>query len=214
MCVDDHAFLIDGLEARLSIEPDIECVGRLSSAESLVHEAIERRPDIVLLDIEMPGIDAFEAMAQLRRECPAVRVIILSAFVRDRYIDLAYRGGAWGYLTKNDPPQTILDGIRSVMRGEIVSGPAVVARTSPKLGNGSGDPSLDHATSRLDALSDRELQVLRLIARGLDRRQIAAQLSRSPMTIDNHRKSIMRKLAISNRAELVRYAIGEGLVEI
>ena len=130
LCVDDHAFLVDGLRARFELAKDIECVGRLESAERLSSEAKELRPDIVLLDIEMPGPDAFEAAADLVRMLPDVRVIFLSAYVRDDYISAAVNAGAYGYFSKSDDTDEIIEGIRKVARhGEFAFGPKVKART-------------------------------------------------------------------------------------
>lgn len=219
LCVDDHAFLIDGLKARFALEKDIECVGRLSTADNLVEEAKRTRAEVVLLDIEMPGPDAFEAAADLKRRAGDVRVIILSAYVRDHYIDAAYKSGCWGYFSKSDETDEIITGIRKVAGGEFAMGPKVRDRVQPAKRHRSGSnaasaPSAAPAgNSKLGLLTPREEEVLRLIGRGLTRTQIAQTLSRSPKTIDGHRELIMKKLDIHDRAELVRFAIREGLVE-
>jgi len=210
LCVDDHAFLTEGLRARLAIEDDMEFVGRLASAEQLAEEVGRTGANVVLMDIDMPGPDPFDAIDQLRRRFPDVKVLLLSAFVRDQYLDSAFRVKAWGYLSKSDPTDEVIEGIRKVMAGEVAYSTSVQARLEAR-DSASGE---QRGASRLNLLTDRELQVLRLIARGLSRRAIAEQLCRSPMTIDNHRKSIMRKLDLHDRAELVRYAIAEGLVEV
>ena len=201
LCVDDHAFLVDGLRARLEIEPDMEFAGRLETADDLVNHVRHSRADIVLLDIEMPGADVFEAIHDLRRRCPEVRTILLSAHVRDKYLDSAFAAGSWGYLTKSDSPDEVLAGIRKVARGETAVSPLVMARRRLE-------------GSKLALLTDREKQILRMIANGMSRREIAQRLCRSPMTIDNHRKSILKKLGVRDRVELVRYAIAEGLGEL
>lgn len=211
LCVDDHAFLIEGLRARLDVEPDMEFVGRLPSTEKLFEEIERSGANIILMDIDMPGPDPFDAIDQLRRRFPEVRAVLLSAHVRDQYLDSAYRAGAWGYLAKSDPPEEVIEGIRKVARGELAYSSSVRARFEARDAESSDRKG---SGSRLNLLTDRELQVLRLIARGMSRKAIAEQLCRSPMTIDNHRKSIMRKLDLHDRAELVRYAIAEGLVEV
>jgi DNA-binding NarL/FixJ family response regulator len=209
LCVDDHAFVIEGFRARVAREPDLEVVGQLSSADDLVETARRTRADIVLLDVEMPGVDPFAAVADLREQMPSARVIMLSAFVRDSYIDEAYRVGAWGYLSKRSSPDAVIQNIRNVARGEWAYSPEVRVRLSTAVPKARRE-----ASSRLSDLSGREQQILRLIARGLTRTEIAKQLSRSPMTVDNHRKSIMKKLGLRDRTDLVRYAIAEGLVEV
>ena len=212
VCVDDHAFLIDGLESRFEAERDLRCVGRLPSAEGLSREIGELKPDVVLIDIEMPGPDVFEAVTDLQHMLPGVRVIFLSAHVRDHYISSAMEAGAYGYFSKSDDPDSIIDGIRRVARkGEIVFGPKVTARIKPmpRVRKKGSQP----IETVLDTLSPRELEVLRLIGRGLTRTAIADALCRSPKTVDGHREKIMEKLNIHDRGELVRYAIREGLAE-
>ncbi len=214
LCVDDHAFLTEGLKARLDVEPDMEFVGHLSTAGNLAGHARRTRADIVLLDIEMPGEDAFEEMAELNRLSPDVRTILLSAHVRDRYIDAAYQSGAWGYISKSDSPDVVIDGIRKVHGGQPAFSAEVMARTQPARPAVSGGSRTVTAGSKGRLLTAREDQILRMIAGGMSRTTIAEVLCRSPMTIDNHRKSIMKKLGIHDRVELVRYAIAEGLGEV
>lgn len=211
LCVDDHAFLVEGLNARFELEPDFALVGRLPTAENLVQEVKRTQAQIVLLDIEMPGPDPFDAIAELRRQCEDVKVIILSAYIRDHYIDAAYRSGAWGYFCKSDEMKSLVEGIRKVKSGEFALGPKVQERVQPsqRLRREPGKAP----TSKLDLLTPRELEVLRLIGRGMSRTEIAQTLSRSAKTIDGHREMIMKKLDIHDRGELLRYAIREGLVE-
>lgn len=212
LCVDDHAFLVAGLRARLEVEPDMEYVGRLATADNLVPEVKRTGADIVLLDVEMPGSDVFEAMDDLRRRYPRVKTILLSAHVRDRYIDAAFKVGAWGYLTKNDSVEAVIDGIRRVTQGEVAFSPEVLERTH--IVDGKRAARTAPRDSRLALLTERERQILRMIAKGMGRTAIADQICRSPMTVDNHRKAIMKKLGIHDRVELARYAIAEGLVEV
>ena len=125
LCVDDHAFLIEGLKARFALERDFELVGQLTSAENLVHEARRTQPHVVLLDLEMPGPDPFDALSELKRQNEEIKTIILSAYIRDHYIDSAYRSGAWGYFCKSDDMDAIVAGIRKVAGGEFALGPKV-----------------------------------------------------------------------------------------
>lgn len=216
LCVDDHAFLVDGLRTRFEMENDLTCVGSLDSAEALVDEVRRLKPDIVLLDIEMPGPDPFEKAGELRRLSPNTKVVILSAYVRDHYITAALQAGAWGYFSKSDEASVIVDGIRQAARGEFAFGETVKQRCQEavsKTSRGFKNGKLVPPASRLEGLTSREQEVLRLIGKGHSRRDIASMLCRSPKTIDGHRESIMRKLGIRDRAELVRFAIREGLVE-
>ncbi|MFG0285889.1 MAG: response regulator [Phycisphaerales bacterium JB039] len=218
LCVDDHAFLVEGLRSRLEMERDLHIVGRLATADDLVLEARRLRPDLVLLDIEMPGVDPFEAAEDLHNRCPEVKTIILSAFVRDHYLSAAFGAGCWGYFSKSDEVEDIVDGVRRAVAGEFVLSPKVAERCKPL-------PELADAraaaraqarppASRLESLTGREQEVLRLIGRGLTRSEMAAALHRSPKTIDGHRERIMRKLDIHSNAELVRFAIREGVAEV
>jgi DNA-binding NarL/FixJ family response regulator len=211
LCVDDHAFLVEGLSARFALERDFELVGRLSTAENLAAEVKRTRPQVVLLDIEMPGPDAFDALAELTRQNSDARVIMLSAYIRDHYIEAAYKAGAWGYFCKSDEMNAIVEGIRKVAGGEFALGPKVQERCQPGKTRKPGDDKTPK--TKLDLLTPREQEVLRLIGRGMSRTEIAKTLSRSPKTIDGHRELIMKKLDIHDRGELVRYAIREGLVE-
>lgn len=202
LCVDDHAFLAEGLRSKLALERDMEFVGWLPDASHIVREVEERRADVVTLDIEMPGPDPFEAVEDLQRRCPDVKTIMLSAYVRDSYIDAAVEAGAWGYLSKSDDPDEIVTAIRTVVDGKFAFGPSVRDRLPAPRGK-----------SRSSLLTAREQQILRMIGRGMSRSEIAHALYRSSKTVDAHQQSIMKKLRIHDRVDLVRYAIREGLVE-
>ena len=143
---------------------------------------------------------------------PDVRIVFLSAYVRDHYISAAVNAGAHGYFSKSDETDELIEGIRKVARrAEFAFGPKVKARCKPKKSAKRGQ--VEAPTTRLDALSPRELEILRMIGRGMTRAQIAETLCRSAKTIDGHREHIMEKLDIRDRGELVRFAIREGLVE-
>jgi DNA-binding NarL/FixJ family response regulator len=210
LCVDDHEFLAEGMKTKLSLEPDLEFVSWLESAEHLIDEVSRTNPDVILLDIEMPGPDSFSAMQDVRRRFPDVRTIMLSAYVRDHYIDAAFKAGAWGYVSKSDDPSTVVDAIRKVFGGAFAFGPKVLERCQVT----PGEPGRTMPKSKLDQLTHRETEILRMIGKGLSRTQIAEAIHRSPKTVDNHRAAIMEKLGIRDRVELARYAIAEGLTEV
>jgi two-component system invasion response regulator UvrY len=225
LCVDDHAVLVEGLRAQFAIDDRIRIVGRLDSAANLLEETARLNPDVVLLDIEMPGPDVFEMADRLRHMHPRVRFIFLSAHIRDGYLAAAYKCGAWGYFAKGDNLEDIVNGVREVARsaaGTFVMGPKVAARLQPPpSGTGEGparrlrkdaDAGAKPTTS-LSSLTPREVAVLRLIGKGFSRTQIAAELSRSAKTIDGHQERMMKKLGISSRADLMRFAIREGFAE-
>jgi len=224
LCVDDHAVLVEGLKAQFAIEGRIRVVGRLASAEQLLDEVARLKPDVVLLDIEMPGPDVFEMADRMRHVHPKLRFAFLSAHIRDGYLAAAYKCGAWGYFAKGDELDDIVAGIKELARsssGTFVMGPKVRQRCA------SGGPS---PTSRpqplgikpkeeprpappLQSLTSREIEVLRLIGKGRSRVDIAKELSRSAKTVDGHQERMMKKLGITSRADLMRFAIREGLAE-
>ena len=206
LCVDDHQFLTDGLAARINLERDMTCVGCLPSADRLVESAAETRADIVTLDLEMPGPDSLDVLNKLTHDNDSIKVIVLSAHVRDHLIDQALKNGAAGYFSKNDSPTAIIEGIRKVARDQHAFSSDVEQRMQAP-----PTESQTQFNTKLQKLSPRELEVLRLIGRGLSRADIARQLFRSLKTIDAHHTSIMKKLDIHDRAVLTRYAIQEGL---
>lgn len=208
LCVDDHELLIEGLAARMSVEPDIAYVGRLPDAESVVERARELHANVILLDIDMPGVSPLDRLIDLRSALPGVKVVILSAHIRDHYIDTALSRGAAGYFWKGDKPTAIIDGIRRAASGRLAVSDEVAERLRSTRSNTAGD-----GRSRLSLLSPRELEVLRLVGRGMSRADIARAFCRSMKTIDSQHTSIMKKLDIHDRAELTRFAIAEGLVE-
>lgn len=217
LCVDDHAVLVEGLKAHFSIEGGIRVVGWLPSAEGLLDEVARVKPDVVMLDIEMPGPDVFEAADRMRQRFPKLRFVFLSAHVRDGYLSAAYKCGAWGYFTKADDLEDIAAGISQLARsttGTFIMGPKVKSHcvtTSHTHPHNADDP--DQPATPIDALTAREVEVLRLIGKGLSRNEIAKELSRSAKTIDGHQERMMKKLGVGSRAELVRLAIREGFAE-
>lgn len=228
ICVDDHAVLIEGLRAQFAIHGRIEVVGQLNSAARLVEECQQLRPDAVLLDVEMPGPDAFEGADRLRRACPDVRVMILSAHVRDGFISAAFNAGASAYFAKSDEVDDIVDGVMRMVdggKGAFVLGPRVLERCrapsaltnsqNRRTANGSSSSPNEvlEPQTLLGSLTTREVEILRLIGKGLGRTQIAARLCRSVKTIDGHQDRMMRKLGIASRADLMRFAIREGLAQ-
>jgi DNA-binding NarL/FixJ family response regulator len=210
LCVDDHPVLVEGIRARLKLEPTLELVGELPSADNLVAEAKKQTPDVVLMDVAMPGLDPFAAATELHRRCPEVKTVFLSAHIRDHYLDAAFQAGAWGYLYKGDDIEDIVQAIQRVAQGEYVFSPRVLERVRvPRVADQFGEPK---RSSKLDALTPMEVQVLRMMGQGLSRTRIAQALHRSVKTVDTHRAAIMQKLDIHDRTELALFAAREGLV--
>jgi DNA-binding NarL/FixJ family response regulator len=225
LCVDDHAVLVEGLAARFALEDGIELVGRLASATRLVEACDRLKPNVVILDIEMPGPDAFEMADRLKHRRGDVRVMVLSAHIRDAFISAAFRAGASAYFSKADDLAEIIRGIyevaksapdefllgpkvRELCRPVAISGPHAPATRESVLGRSTGSP-----VTVLSSLTSREAEILRLIGKGMSRTQIAAELCRSAKTVDAHQARMMKKLGITARADLMRLAIREGLAE-
>ncbi|MFO0875349.1 MAG: response regulator transcription factor [Phycisphaerales bacterium] len=227
LCVDDHEVLVEGLKAQFGIDGTIRVVGWLDSAERLLDETARLKPDVVLLDIEMPGPDAFEMADRVGQMFPRVRVVFLSAHVRDGYIAAAHRCGACGYFAKGDDLKSIVAGIHEVVRqcsgrggGDgFVMGPKVRERClTPQTAASRADSDVGRATdgpppTHLAALTEREIAILRLIGKGRSRAEIARELARSTKTIDSHQNHLMNKLGVKSRAGLLRFAIREGFAE-
>jgi DNA-binding NarL/FixJ family response regulator len=213
LAVDDHPVVLEGLCALIQSQPDLEWVGGYGTAEDLPNRACESGAMVVLLDIQLPGPDPFEAIDDVRRMSPDVRVIIYSAYLREHYVDAALASGAWGYLSKLESSQSLCDGIRKVARGEFAFSPLWVAAGLQNLRDASVVTESKPPATLWKSLTTREQQILRMIGRGLDRAEIAAQVARSPNTITGHMQSIMKKLGMNDRVDLVRYAIREGLAD-
>lgn len=213
MCVDDHAFLIEGVRSSVEAEPGLKFVGSMRSLDGIQAEMERLSPDVLLLDLEVPGPDVFQTIAELKRTKPDLLILVLSGHVRDRYIDNAMGAGVNGYLTKSENPGAIISAIRNAAAG-IPTFSSEVAERMKREGAAPRRRDERSGASRLHTLTVREQQVLRLIGQGKSRTDIATLIHRSPKTVDAHRASIMEKLGIHDRVELARYAIREGLVEV
>lgn len=211
LIADDHALLLDAVGDRLEQEPDLRVVGRVFNADDAIALARRLRPDVVLLDIDLPGKVSFDAARQIKQDNPDTHILYLSAFSNDRYIEDALRSGCSGYLTKDEPLERVIEAIHSAVNNGAYYSPRVRERLVIDPDKGL---TLDaDALTKTSTLTPRELEILRLLAQGMSKKQIAAEVSRSVSTIDKHVENLMRKLAIHDRVELTRYAIREGLIE-
>jgi len=210
LCIDDHAIVGRGLRASISLEPDLDWAGWRPSADDLVDAVDESRADVVLIDVDMPGADPFKELEQLHELRERIRSLVFSAYVRDRYIDAAVASGAWGFISKGEEFEAILDAVRRVARGEFAYDGEVMERC--EIVDGRLRPKRGSASS-LSGLTPREVQVLRMIAQGMSTKDIAEQIHRSVKRVESIRTTMMRKLDCEDRLELTRYAIREGLVE-
>jgi two-component system, NarL family, response regulator NreC len=206
LVVDDHAVVRSGLRRVLDAEPDIESVGEAPNAERAVFEAIEQKPDVVLMDVVMPGKSGIEIIPTLQQVVPEAKVLLLSMQDDPRYLREAFAAGASGYVLKEAADTEVVDAVRAVAAGERYVHPALGARLVQA-------EAEERRRADEDPLSDREREVLRLLALGHTNQEIAKMLYISVRTAETHRAHIMQKLRLSSRAELVRYAIAEGMLE-
>lgn len=210
LVVDDHALLRTTLVERLRREPGIDVVGTAVNADQAIEKLAECAPSIVLMDVDMPGLSSFEAARTMAWMRPDTRIIFLSGFYHDRYIEQALDVKARGYVTKVEPPETIIEAIREVASGGVYFSGDVRSRIVIESG---GTRLAEESTSRASTLTVRELEVLRYIARGLSKKEIANIMHISVKTVDRHSANLMTKLDIHDRVELARFAIREGLAE-
>ncbi len=194
----------------LEDQPGIIVAASVSDAEAAVAEATRLNPDIVLMDIDMPGLICFDAARMIQARCPNARIVFLSAFLHDHYIEQALAVEAWGYITKNEPAEAVVQALRDVSSGVAYFSPQVQERIVFDV---SGARIAENVHSRATSLSDREIEVLRYLARGMAKREIARTMRLSLKTVDRHATNLMSKLEIHDRVELTRYAIREGLAE-
>ncbi len=210
LIVDDHALVRGALSERLKQEPGLEVVGGAGDAAEALRMTLEHNPDIVVMDIDMPGMICFDAAREIALQRPDTRVIFLSAFLHDWYIQQALHVKARGYLTKREPPEKVIMAIREVTAGGAYFSEEVRARI---VVDRDGATLSDDARSLVSTLTTREVEVLRYIARGLSKKEIAHLMHISVKTVDKHSTNLMSKLRIHDRVELARYAIREGLAE-
>ena len=201
--VDDHAVVRSGLRLLLDAEDDMEVVGEAGNARDAIFEVRAANPDVVLLDVVMPGESGIEALPQVLREATGVRVLMLSMQDDPNYVREAFAAGASGYVLKEAVDAEVVAAIREVAAGNHYVHPALGARMV------AADAAAQ-AAAAADPLSDREREVLKMLALGHTNQEIAKQLYISVRTAETHRAHIMRKLRLSTRAELVRYAIEHG----
>ena len=206
LVVDDHAVVRSGLRRVLDAEDDIETVGEAANAERGIFEAMEHKPDVVLMDVTMPGQSGVDALPALLQSVPSTRVLMLSMHDDPAYVRAAFEAGASGYVLKEAADSDVVAAVRSVAAGERYVHPALGAKLVAA-------EAEERRRAEADPLSDREREVLRLLALGHTNQEIAGMLYISVRTAETHRAHIMQKLRLSSRAELVRYALDSGLIE-
>lgn len=205
---DDHAIVRKGIRALLSTEPDVEVVGEAGDGSIAVEQVLTLRPDVTLMDLVLPGAEGAEVIANIRAIWPEARILVLTSFVTDEKVLPAIRAGARGYLLKDSSPEDLVRAIRQVDRGESPLDPSVAGRIM----NALSQPVT--AEPGVDALTARELDVLREVARGYSNQEIAARLSLSEATVRTHISHVLSKLGLASRTQATLYALREGFVTL
>src|SRR5438132_8876633 len=211
LLADDHVVVRQGLRALLIAEGDIEIVGEADNGRQAVQLVKKLLPNIVVMDIAMPGLNGLEATRQITRTVPSTKVLILSSYSDDEYVQQLTGAGATGYVVKQTAANELLKAIREAHKGNAYFSPAIARRLRDQCREAfvSGQP----AKRRTDHLTTREAEVLQLIAEGRANKQIAAELCISIKTVEKHRQQVMNKLNIHDVAGLTRHAISKGIIE-
>ncbi len=210
---DDHALYRRGLEMVLAAEPDIDIVGEAGDGAQAVAQVEETLPDVVLLDLRMPRSSGLEACAAIRRTAPATRILVLTNSESESDLFEAVRAGANGYLLKDVPGEEVADAIRAVAGGHSLISPSMATALLGEFASLSRrEPTPHHLTS--PRLTAREVEVLRLVARGMANRDIAGELFISENTVKNHVRNILEKLQLHSRMEAVVYAVKENILDL
>lgn len=206
---DDHMVVREGLKSLVNAQPDMHVVGEAEDGEAAWRGAQEHRPDVVVMDVSMPGLSGAQATERLRRECPEVRVLALTVYEDRSYLRQMLDAGAAGYVLKRAVTEELVRAIRAVAAGGSYIEPTLAA------GLVSSYFNQDHAPGRAPSgdLSERESQVLRLIAWGYSNKEIGWKLNISAKTVDTYKLRLMEKLDLRSRTDIVRYALRQGLLQ-
>jgi DNA-binding NarL/FixJ family response regulator len=210
--VDDHTVILDCLQPLLERSvKGFKVVGTASDGTKAVDVVRNLRPSIVVMDIDLPGMGSFDAARQMLAESPNLRILFLSGHQHDEYIEQALRVGASGYVVKHDRMDAVIEAVKTIIAGNVYYSPSIVERLTVRP---DGNMTLDRPVStRLSQLSERERQVLIMLARGESVKRVAAALKLAYKTVDKHKVSLMKKLDIHDRVELCRFAVRERLIE-
>ncbi len=208
LVVDDHAIVRKGVKALLAEVEGIEVVGEASEGEEAIALVDELQPDVIMMDLVMPKMDGIEAIARITDKYPDARILALTSFANDDKVFPAIKSGALGYLLKDSDPNELIPAIRQVYRGEPSINPSIARKVLREISQPSDHPPTP------DPLTERELEVLRLVAKGRDNQKIASQLHVAEVTVRTHVSHILSKLHLANRVQAALYALKEGLVSL
>lgn len=211
LLADDHAVVRSGLRLLLEAQPDMAIIGEVENGADAIRRTAELGPDVVLMDIEMPGMNGIEATRRIRAESAKTAVLALTMYEDDQYFFEMLRAGASGYVPKRAAPDELVSAIRAVSRGEVFLYPSLAGRLVQDY---LQRRDMEAQEPTVDELTPREQEVLTLIAQGLSNGEIGEELVISAKTVDRHRENIMRKLNLHNRVDLVKYALRKGLIDL
>ena len=207
LIADDHAIVREGIRALLTAAGDLDVVGEASSGLEAIELAGTLDPDLVLMDIAMPGLGGLEATLEIRKRLPRVKVIVLSQYGEPEYVRRFLKAGVSGYVLKRAAGAELVAAIRAVLRGGLVLDPEIARGALQESGTSPSD-----APDAYETLTDREKQILKLVAEGHSNKEVADLLGISVKTAMSHREHMMSKLAVHNRTELIRFAIRRGVI--
>jgi two-component system response regulator NreC len=210
LLADDHQVVIDGLKALLSGEPDMQVIGQATDGLQVLPRVLELKPEVLVLDLMMPGLGGLEVARQMRDRAPDTKVIVLSMHANDAYVVEALRNGAAGYVLKQADARALIDAIRAVRSGARYLSPPLSEEKLERWQLDAKAAPLD----LYDTLSTREREVLQLAAEGLTSAAIGERLAIGKRTVETHRANLQRKLGVSTHADLVRFAVKKGLVSV
>jgi NarL family two-component system response regulator LiaR len=208
LIADDHAILRKGIRALLSTEPDIEVVGETADGLETVAQAQALRPDVILMDLVMPEMDGIEATRLITSEQPGARILVLTSFAADDKVFPAIKAGALGYILKDSGPAELVQAIHQVHQGQPSLEPSIALKVLQELSHPTQRPPTP------DPLSEREMEVLRLLAQGKSNREIAEQLVIAELTVRTHVSNILGKLHLASRTQAALFALKEGLASL
>ena len=211
LVVDDHTIVRDGICALLGLAGDIEVVGEASNGIEALELVRKLSPDIVLMDIAMPGMDGLQATQQIHNEYPGVKVLALTQYNDKEYVFPVLEAGAHGFISKASASSELSTGIRCVYRGDSFLSPSITKILVEDFREGGPNKK---KTDPYNDLTKREKEILKLLAEGYTTQKIADMLTISPKTVEGHKTSLMAKLDIHNRAELVKYALRKGVISV
>jgi two-component system NarL family response regulator len=211
LIVDDHALFRRGLDLVLTADPDVEVVGEASNGLEAIERAAELLPNVVLMDVRLPGVPGIEATRRIRQAHPATKVMMLTSSQDEEDLFAAVRAGATGYLLKEVAIDEVAAAVRAVARGQALVTPTMAAKLFTEFNMLSR--RVDEQHGHAPRLTDREIEVLRLVAKGMSNKEIAAELVIAENTVKNHVRNILEKLQMRSRMEAAMYAVREKLVE-